>query len=341
MRRSTRVAVLGVAVLTALVAAPAALAANIFRPESVPAERIDALARLILGVCAAIFVIVTSVLAYSLFRFRARRGQPRSEPPQLYGSGPIEIAWTVVPLLTVFVLFLVTSRTILELDPADVPPRRIELEVVGHQWWWEIRYLEPTPATVANEIHLPLAIGGRPIPTVLKLRSEDVIHSFWVPALAGKIDLIPGRTNELWVEPRRAGSFVGQCAEFCGVQHAKMRLRVVVEPEQDWRRWLEHQSQPAAPTPDGAQRGRAIFEGLACVSCHAVRGTAATGRVGPDLTHLMSRTTLGAGAAPNDRDNLDRWIQSPDHFKPGVRMPAMRLAPDERDALVGYLVTLR
>jgi cytochrome c oxidase subunit 2 len=335
------VAALGLGILGAVVVAPSAPAASIFRPESVPAERIDVLARLILGVCAAIFTIVAGVLVYCLVRFRARKHQPRTEPPQIYGSGPVEIAWTVVPLLIVFVLFLVTARTIFELDPDRLPQRRIELEVTGHQWWWEVRYLEPNRVTIANEIHLPLAIGGRPVPSLLTLRSEDVIHSFWVPELAGKIDLIPGRTNQLWIEPQRSGSFVGQCAEFCGAQHAKMGLRVVVEPERDWRRWLDHQGSPAAPTPAGAKRGRALFEGLACVSCHTVRGTAATGRVGPDLTHLMSRTTLGAGAAPNDRDSLRQWIESPDHFKPGVRMPAMRLDPDARDSLVAYLVTLR
>jgi cytochrome c oxidase subunit 2 len=327
------------AAVGAFAAEPSGGAGNIFEPESVPAAHIDALARLLLAVCAVIFAVVAGALVYCLVRFRARSADPRTEPAQLYGSGAIELAWTMVPLLIVFVLFLVTTRTILDLDPAAVPAGRIEIEVIGHQWWWEVHY-PGLGVTTANEIHLPVSIDGRSVPVLVTLRSADVIHSFWVPSLAGKTDLVPGRTNHLWVEPSRQGLFLGQCAEYCGTQHAKMLLRIVVEPERAWRGWVERERAPAATTAGPATSGRAVFERLACVSCHTVRGTSAVGHVGPDLTHLMSRATLGSGAVTNDPENLRRWIETPDHFKPGVLMPAMRLDPGELDAVVSYLSSL-
>jgi cytochrome c oxidase subunit 2 len=191
----------------------------------------------------------------------------------------------------------------------------------------------------ANELHVPVSRPDDPRPIFMSLQSDDVVHSFWVPQLAGKTDVIPGRTNGMWIEPHETGTFLGQCAEYCGTQHANMRLRVVVEPEPDFRAWLAGQRKVAARAA-GVGAGRRVFESHACVSCHTVRGTSARGTVGPDLTHLMSRRTLGAGAAPNDREHLRAWVRDPSTLKPGARMPAMRLGAADLDALVAYLETL-
>lgn len=294
---------------------------------------------LVLGICAGIFVIVAGLLVYTIVRFRRRAGEEGREPPQVYGSDPIELAWTVVPLLIVFVLFLVTTRTIIAIQGAVPPGDALQLTVVGHQWWWEVRY--PTLGiTTANELHVPVSEPTQRRPTFLTLESADVVHSFWVPQLAGKTDVIPNRVNRMWIEPQQPGIYVGQCAEFCGTQHANMLLRVIVQPQAEFAQWVAAQQQ--RPIEDPRVRvGRALFQSTACVNCHAVGGTAATGTFGPDLSHLMSRTTLGAGVAANTPENLRAWVRDPDQIKPGSRMPAMKLSAAEVDALVAYLTTLR
>jgi len=210
---------------------------------------------------------------------------------------------------------------------------------VGHQWWWEIRY-PALDVVTANELHVPVSEPADPKPTYLTLESADVVHSFWVPRLAGKTDLIPNRRNVMWIEPRETGLFRGQCAEYCGTQHAHMLLRVYVHPRAEFERWVAAQRQPAVRDP-GVATGREVFETTACISCHTVRGTGAAGGFGPDLTHLMSRDTLAAGAVPLTRETLDAWIADPDHLKPGALMPAMQLDAAERERLVAYLLTLR
>ncbi len=181
---------------------------------------------------------------------------------------------------------------------------------------------------------------GRPVPTFIKLESVDVIHSFWVPQLAGKMDVIPNKTNRVWVEPLVPGTYVGQCAEYCGIQHALMLLTVVVHPREEFERWAAAQQAPARDDP-ATQPGREFFASLACINCHTVRGTTANGIFGPDLTHLMSRSTIGAGAAQNTPERLRAWVDDPAAFKPGALMPAMKLSRDEVDKLTAYLVTLR
>jgi len=195
----------------------------------------------------------------------------------------------------------------------------------------------------ANELHIPVSDSAARRPTFLTLESADVAHSFWVPRLAGKTDLIPNKTNRMWVEPHEAGTFLGQCAEYCGTQHAHMLLRVVAEPPEQFARWVEQQRQKAdtAPADSTAAAGRRTFLRTACISCHTVAGTVATGRYGPDLTHLMSRATIGAGVAPNTRDRLRAWVRNPDDLKHGVLMPAMQLDDEQLDQLVDYLLTLR
>lgn len=312
---------------------------EVFAPVSAPAHDIETLAWFAISVCAGIALIVGGLLAYGIVRFRARPGDDGREPPQVYGSNPIEFAWTVVPLLIVFVLILTTARTIYTVQAAPRPPNAVNVRVIGHQWWWEVRYPDLNIVT-ANEIHVPLSDPASPTPTFLDLESADVAHSFWVPQLAGKTDLIPNRKNTMWIAPHTAGTYLGQCAEFCGTEHGLMLLRVVVQPRAQWEDWVASQRKPAAH--DGAvAHGRAVFESTACVNCHTVRGTVADGRFGPDLTHIMSRNTLGAGAAMNTPDNLKTWIRDPNLIKPGALMPAMNLSDAELADVAGYLETLR
>ena len=310
---------------------------SIFAPVSAPADASLHAARVVLAITAAIFVIVAGLLAYAIVAFRRRADDDGSEPPQVYGSDRIELAWTVMPIILVVVLCLVTARTVYDVQAAPRPPGAIDVTVVGHQWWWEIRYPELGVVT-ANELHVPVSERGNRSPTFLTLESADVVHSFWVPQLAGKTDLIPNHRNLMWIEPREPGLYRGQCAEFCGTQHAHMLLRVYVEPRAEFDRWVAAQQAPAAP-PD--TMGRRVFESTACVNCHTVRGTDAVGTFGPDLTHLMSRETLGAGAARISARTLDAWIADPNKMKPGVLMPAMQLSGPERWRLVKFLVSLR
>jgi len=312
---------------------------SIFAPVSAPADAIVTAATLALAITSGIFVVVGGLLVFSLVRFRRRPDDDGREPAQVYGSEQIELAWTVIPILIVVVLCLVTARTVYDVQGATKPPGAIDVTVVGHQWWWEIRYPDLGVVT-ANELHVPVSDPDAPTPTFLRLESADVAHSFWVPRLAGKTDLIPNQTNRMWIAPRETGLFLGQCAEYCGTQHAHMLLRVYVHPRAEFDAWVARQRQPAV-ADEAVAAGRRVFETTACINCHAVRGTVATGRFGPDLTHLMSRETLLAGAARMTPDALHDWIANPDHVKPGALMPAMQLEPAELDQLVAYLGTLR
>jgi cytochrome c oxidase subunit 2 len=219
---------------------------------------------------------------------------------------------------------------------------------IGHQWWWEYRYDhfdgQKLGFVTANELHIPTGADGVPRPVYLTLQSADVCHSFWVPRLAGKTDMIPGRTNYLWLQTNHPDLYLGQCAEFCGSQHANMLIRVIAEPAEDFERWLANEEKDQAPRdkePEMIRSGRKVFLQQSCVSCHRVAGTAAEGTFAPDLTHLMSRRTLAAGMVPNTPDNLRQWIADPQKIKPSCLMPAFGLTDRDRDLLVDYLVTLR
>lgn len=296
----------------------------------------------VLATVAIIFIVVAGLLAYSVLKFREKRGGANSEPPQIYGSGQIELAWTVIPVLIVVALFLATAHVIASVQNAARPPGALEVTVTGHQFWWEYRYPDSKVVT-ANELHVPVSDPAHPTPTFLTLLSADTDHSFWVPRLAGKTDLIPNHPNQLWIDPHELGLFLGQCAQYCGTQHAKMLLRVYVQSRADFERWLQVQKQPAhAATPGSAAAiGERTFESNACVNCHTVSGTPANGRFGPDLTHLMTRDTIAAGAIENTPDNLRLWIRTPDAIKPGSKMPAMGLSQTDVDAIATYLETLR
>ena len=221
------------------------------------------------------------------------------EPTQVYGSVQVELAWTVIPVLIVVVLFLASARVIGGVQNAAPPANAIEVIVIGHQYWWEYRY--PALGIVtANELHMPVSDPAHPTPTFLTLLSADTDHSFWVPRLAGKTDLIPNHPNRMWIDPHETGLFLGQCAQYCGTQHAQdAAARLRADTREEFDRWVQQQ-QRSAQAGSNARDGQKIFESTACVNCHTVRGTPAIGRFGPDLTHLMSRETIAAGAAPNN-----------------------------------------
>ena len=312
---------------------------NIFKPESTPADWVFHLSTFVLSVTGIIFLIVFALIVYCVVKFRRRKGDDGHEPPQVYGSNQVELAWTVIPILIVFVLFLATARVLHSVEDAPEPPTAVDITVIGHQYWWEYRYPKLGVVT-ANELHVPVSDPAHPTPTFLKLLSADTDHSFWVPQLAGKTDLIPNHPNAMWIDPHNVGLYVGQCAQYCGTQHAKMLLRVSVDGAADFDAWIRAEKQPAVQD-EKALAGRRVFETTACVNCHAIGGTIATGRFGPDLTHLMSRSTIAAGAAENTAEKLRLWIQNPDAIKPGSLMPAMQLGDADLDALVRYLQTLQ
>jgi cytochrome c oxidase subunit II len=332
-----------------LLAESATGTASIFAPASPPAESIRALSILVIAITLGIFVVVEGVLAYCIIQFRKPSNSNESiEPAQIYGSKPIEIAWTVAPALIVFTLVLVTTRTLWEVELTPPEPRpndnTLYVTVVGRQWWWEYQYRhyngQPVGFVTANELHIPASDGSTPRRVYLTLKSADVCHSFWVPRLAGKTDLIPGRENSMWFQTEERGLFVGQCAEYCGTQHGNMLLRVFVDEPAAFERWLEEQRQPAVNDP-AVENGRVAFLHQSCVNCHRVRGTPANGTYAPDLTHLMSRTTLAAGIIENNEENLRRWITDPQNIKQGCLMPAFGLSERDQDLIIDYLLTLR
>lgn len=270
-------------------------------------------------------------------RGRAGEGRPRSER---LGARWLVAGGIVFPGVVLSVLFVFTLRSLGSISPRRDEPAPLTIEVIGKQWWWEVRYLSDDPARIAvaaNELRIPVGQRVRVL-----LGASDVIHSFWVPGLQGKTDMIPGRRNVTWLQADAPGRWRGQCAEFCGVQHAKMALVVVAEPEAAFDAWLERQLTPADPPADSAGRAdEAAFLASGCVLCHSVRGTRAHGQLGPDLTHVGSRVTLAAGELPNNYGNLAGWIADPQSMKPGSKMPSVPLTPDELHAITRYLLSLR
>jgi cytochrome c oxidase subunit 2 len=300
---------------------------------------------LTLALSAAVLVLVAGLTVYVLARYRepgrgARQERGDQAPPQIEGDRRLEIGWTVAPVLLLGALFLLTIRTMSTVAAPERPEAAaLRIEVVGHQWWWEFRYPDLGVVT-ANELHVPVGT-----PLRLDLTAGDVIHSFWVPRLGWKLDAVPGRTNTMWLRVDRAGTYDGACTEFCGVQHAWMRVRLVAQSSGDFERWLQQQRTSTVEPPPGQEslvaRGQQVFLRSTCVNCHTVQGTAAAGRVGPDLTHVGSRQTLGAGIEPNTPEVLRRWVQNAQSVKPGVLMPSYRFSDDDLTALVAYLSALK
>lgn len=314
---------------------------SIFAPAGTPAHSIFSLSMLVLGITAAIFLVVAGMLLYAVVRYRHRKGDADAgqEPSQIFGSNQIELSWTVIPILIVVLLFLATTRIILTTQSIPKPAAALDVTVVGHQFWWEYSYPKLGIVT-ANELHIPVSDPKHPTPTYLTMSSADTDHSFWVPRLAGKMDLIPNQINTMWMDPQTAGLYLGQCAQYCGVQHAKMLIRVYADSPAEFAAWVAHQQKPAVDDPSVAE-GRAIFQHNACISCHTVAGTVATGRFGPDLTHVASRETIASGAVPNNTANIRAFVENPEHFKPGVLMPPMHLNQHDLDAITAYLTSLK
>ena len=309
---------------------PAPMITSPFVTDSAQAASISRLFIGVLALCAVIFTVVAGGCLVALVRFRDRPGAPA--PRQIFGNRTLETIWTGLPILIVITTFFFTVRVMASSDPTVAEDRAPDVIVVAHPWWWEFQY-PGLGVTTANELHLPV---GRPI--VARLLSADVIHDFWVPALGRKIDLIPGHPNELVWNVDHPAVLEGFCNEFCGAEHAWMQIRVVAQPEAEFQSWVRAQRQVALP-PSGpeATEGAHLFLALGCASCHTVAGAAGNARIGPDLTHLGSRATLGAGVLENGEAPLSRWLRDPQSVKPGCHMPNFRLSADQTSALTRYL----
>jgi cytochrome c oxidase subunit 2 len=280
-----------------------------------------------------IFVIVTGAIIYAVLRFRGRDGEP--DPKQIAENKTIEIIWTVIPFLIVVFLFGLTIHAMNLADPP--PPPSPDLIVTGHQFWWQANY--PASGVVtANEIHIP---AGKALS--VRLDSKDVLHEFWVPKLNRKMTTVPGQRNHIWLQADKPGVYIGQCSEFCGTQHAWMRILVVADGPAEFEQWQQAQLKPSqAPTTDAAAKGLALFQTSTCISCHAIRGiTSADAGVAPDLTHVGSRQQLGTGILENTPANMRLWLKSPQHIKPGVLMPDFSFTDEQLDQLAEYLSSLR
>lgn len=286
----------------------------------------------------AVVVIIVALVVAGIARRGGRGRQMATTPVSRSGNGTPLIYVGVG--ISALVLIVYTGWTVSTMASISRPPHpaALAIDVIGHQWWWEVRYDNPPGGrafTTANEIHIPVGV-----PVHFNLTTTDVIHSFWVPALGGKTDMIPGRTNRAWLEADRPGVFRGQCSEYCGTEHAEMALRIVADPPAAFAAWLHDQAADPRPLASAiAEDGRHTFE-LRCGACHTVRGTAANGTFGPDLSHLMSRATLAAGMIANTPGNLGGWIADPGRIKPGVLMPALPLSGPELNAVTAYLATL-
>ncbi|MQW55094.1 cytochrome c oxidase subunit II [Sinorhizobium meliloti] len=308
-------------------------------PQGPQADTLADLFWVFTAILAAVWLLTMAALFLALRREHAARAGPLMREPQAErGMTRAVTAATILTAAIVIALTVVSYAAQRALFSRNEAP--LQLLVKGHQWWWEVTYEDAQPSrrfTTANEIHVPV---GQPV--LIKLQSSDVIHSFWVPSLAGKMDVIPGRENRIVIEATRDGIFRGQCAEFCGWQHAHMAITVVAHATADFERWRESQIKAAEPPDDLVRkRGMDIFLSRPCVMCHQIRGTTAAGKVAPDLTHLGSRLHIAAGTLPNSRGNLAAWIVDPQGIKPGAHMPLIALEPEEVEPLTRYLEGLR
>jgi cytochrome c oxidase subunit II len=295
-------------------------------PSSHAAREIDQLWWILLAVSAVVFAVVTLLVVAAALRRRGRRDVEAEDTRRVQGL--VLLGGFVVPLMVLIALFVLTLRT---LPATSAPKGHVDLtvEVTGRQWFWDVRYPE-TGAVTANEIHIPAGLRVR-----LVAKTEDVVHSFWVPRLNRKIDMIPGKTNSILLQADKPGVYRGQCAEFCGLQHANMAFLVIADPPPRFAAWLAHEARPAT----GRFGGKPVFDRY-CGGCHTVRGTEARGKVGPDLTHVASRSTLAAATIPNAKGYLAGWILDPQHVKPGNKMPGLDLSGEQIQAIVDYLSAL-
>ncbi len=280
-------------------------------------------------------VLITFILA--IFFFSTRVGNPA--PPSTTTSDlRVEIAYTLIPALIIIAILVPTVRTIFRSQPYLPPKGSLQIEVVAHQWWWDFSYMDSSHINTANELHIPTGV-----PIRLNLESNDVIHSFWVPQLGGKRDVVPGQANELTFTASVPGEYLGECAEFCGESHANMRFRVFVQTPEQFAAWEKAQEAPPGTIPaseTAAAEGQKVFENSPCTTCHTISGVS-KGYIGPNLTHFGSRTTMAGGIEQNDPHNVAEWITDPNQVKPGVYMPALGLRGTQLNDLVAYLESLK
>ncbi len=308
---------------------------SIFNPASDNARQISDLVQTIYIIAAVVFVVVESLLVFSALRYSRRNAGPAS---QIEGNTRFEIGWTILPAVVLAIVFLVSLATLtgLAYQPAAVandPP--LTVTVIGHQWWWEFDYPDQKIVT-AGEMHVPVG-------TVINLNIQtvDVVHSYWVPQLGGKIDAIPGQTNKTWFRATQTGSFPGQCSEFCGIEHGDMRFVVIVDSQADFDKWVTDQQSPIPTATGDAAQGEALFMKGACVACHTINGTPAQGKIGPNLTHVKSRTIIAGGALDNTTGNMWTWLADPQAVKPGTVMPNLHLSQQDIILLAQFLDTLK
>ena len=310
---------------------------SVLHPVSPAASTISSLWWVMFAVCTAVSFLVFVLLAIAIFR----RPKPDRDRPPLGSTAFIVGLGVVMPSVVLVALLVYSLQASVALR---LPETDLTIEVIGHQWWWEVRYPDEKIIT-ANELYIPAGV-----PVRIELSSADVIHSFWVPNLNGKMDMLPqhfhgqGRGNVFWLHANEPGHWRGQCAEYCGVQHAWMAFEVVALPADEFRAWVaDRQEPPAVPDTEEVQRGREVFfsEQAGCQKCHAIRGTPANAQIGPDLTHIGARLTIGAGLLPNNRGNLGGWIANPQELKPGNLMPRTYLDSNDLQALITYLESLR
>jgi cytochrome c oxidase subunit 2 len=328
-RRSRRAALVAFTA-AALLAACSRSAPSTLDPAGYGARRVEGLWWLMFWISTAVFVVVAALLAWALVRRRRAGVRVRAGDATRF----VVITGVVLPFVVLAFVYAIGVADLAALGnrAADEQPT---VEVTGHDWWWEVRYPQ-AGAVTANEIHIPVGRRVR-----VKLTSADVLHSFWVPQLSPKVDLITGKVNETWLLAERAGSYRGQCAEYCGLQHAHMAFLVVAQPQADVDAWLARLSRPRPPQTVAERRGLEVFERAACASCHTVRGTAARGTVGPDLSTVGARWSLGAGTVPNDRGHLGGWLANPQTVKPGSGMPPQPIAAGDLQDLLAYLESLK
>jgi cytochrome c oxidase subunit 2 len=313
------------------------------KPTGIQAERIHELWDIYLWTCTAVFLVIVGACGLALWRApRATENTPPDTEIAQSPQRPLMRAVVISSVVATVGLVALTVASVLKDGALAALPLKdgVTIEVTANQWWWDIKYEADEPSKIfltANELHVPV---GRPV--LVKLDARDVIHSFWVPNLHGKKDLIPGRTATIQFRADKPGVYRGQCAEFCGYQHAKMAFLVIAEPPEAYDKWVAAQRAPAAePATDRAKRGQGVFMSSTCIMCHTIQGTGALGRTAPDLTHVASRLTLAAGTLANTRGNLAGWILDPQNVKPGAKMPAHSFASEDLNALLDYLETLK
>ncbi|MEW6154952.1 MAG: cytochrome c oxidase subunit II [Actinomycetota bacterium] len=335
LRKGARRGVLAVLPLVALAACAKDAPQDTLQPKGPVSRQADDLINPVFWVAAVVFVLVQGLAIYAVIKFR-QRDDDSPEPVQVHGNTRLEVAWTLAPALVLLIIAVPTIRTIFDLS--RTPDNALNVTVVGHQFWWEYRY-DDFDIVTANELYIP---AGRSVAITLEGNPADVIHSFWVPSLAGKQDIIPGRTNKMHFSADAPGVYLGQCTEFCGLSHANMRNRAIALPPAEFDEWVRNQQAPPREPAAGtdAEDGFLLFTAKGCAGCHTISGVS-TGNAGPDLTHFASRSTFAGSMFDTTPANLRTWLDNPPGVKPGAKMPALGLTDDEITKLIAYLEILQ